>query len=957
LREVCGFGAAEIAWATRTEASAILFEFGADRRQNWVRRLQGAPTASFVCESRAMEPNIFRYIWTNSRREQIGVVIIVLISMIPYYLAFDLPKQIVNGPLQGKGFDAPGSTQPFMALSFDLPLYGTVHLTNGIPLERFPLLMALSVTFLVLVIVNGLFKYVINTRKGLLGERLLRRIRYQLVDRILRFRQTRVTQMKAGEVASMVKDEIEPLGGFAADAFTQPILLGGQAFTALLFIFVQHFWLGMVAGATAAVQFAIIPRMRRRLIVLGRERQVTARELAGHVAEIVDGIQTIHANDATNFQRARVSARLGRIFKIRYDIYQWKFLVKFLNNFIAQMTPFLFYTIGGYLTIVGSLDVGQLIAVINAYKELPGPLKDLIDWDLARQDVQVKYEQIVDQFQADEMIDPSLQSIDADVPAGDLHPLVAQELTVHSESGTQLLQDISVTIAPGESVALVGGSNDGGPVLGDALGGLVRSSGGSLRLGGHDVSNLPARVTGRVISYTGHVSFFEADTVLNNVTYGLKRRPGALPKDEPADVREHRVWLHNEAERTGNPVLDIDTDWIDYDDVQPIAGKGNLVTSICAVLDVVGLSEDVIGFALRARLDTKDLPEIAAEVLTLRTSLKDALRDQDLHSIVLPFEHDLYNPEASIVENLLFGVPSDKDTSISMIVRHPFFAEAMAEAGLVDMLFDLGWRFARNTAELFDGSQNSPEMLKWLTHIKPEELPEYEQILARTTPDGARAARREDVVRLIQLAFEYVEPAYRFGLLDDERQERLIAGRKILAERLPATLRHLIQTYDPDAYMNNATLGENILFGKVNRRFVRAEEKIENLMRAALRDLFVRNPAVREEVMSVGLEYDIGPGGRRLTLLQRQKIALARALIRKSRFYVFNEPLAGADPMLQETIITNILTFLSAQTPQPAVVWVLANASLSKSFSRRIELKKGSLLSRAPANTVASVAS
>ncbi len=891
-----------------------------------------------------MEPNIFRYIWTNSRREQIAVVIIVLISMIPYYLAFDLPKQIVNGPLQGQGFATPGSTQPFMALSFDLPLYGTVHISDGIPLERLPLLMALSITFLLLVIVNGLFKYVINTRKGLLGERLLRRIRYQLVDRILRFRQTRFTQMKAGEVASMVKDEIEPLGGFAADAFTQPILLGGQAFTALLFIFVQHFWLGMVAGATAAVQFAVIPRMRSRLIVLGRERQLTARELAGHVAEIVDGIQTIHANDVTNFQRARISARLGRIFKIRYDIYQWKFLVKFLNNFIAQMTPFLFYTIGGYLTIAGSLDVGQLVAVINAYKELPGPLKDLIDWDLARQDVQVKYEQIVDQFQADDMIDPSLQSIDADLPAGDLHPLVSQQLTVHSESGTQLLDDISVTIPLGESVALVGGSNDGGAVLGDVLGGQLRPSGGLLLLGSHDVSTLPARVTGRLISYTGPVSFFEADSVLNNVTYSLKRRPGALPKDEPADVREHRAWLHVEAERTGNPVLDIDADWVDYDDVQPVPGRENLVASISAVLDVVGMSEDVIGFALRARVDTKDLPDLASEVLTLRRTLKDALRAQDLDSIVLPFEQDRYNSEATVVENLLFGVPADKENSIGMIVRDPFFAKTMAEAGLVEMLFDLGWRFARNTAELFDGSQSSPEMLKWLTHIKPEELPEYEQILARTTPDGAHAARREDVLRLIELAFEYVEPTYRFGLLDDERQQRLIAGRKVLAESLPPALRYLIQTYDPDVYLNNATLAENILFGKVNRRFVRAEEKIENLMRSALRDLFAGNPAVREQVMSIGLEYDIGPGGRRLTLLQRQKIALARALVRKSLFYVFNEPLAGSDPALQESIIANTLGFLSAQKPQPAVIWVLANASLSKSFSRRIELRKGRLL-------------
>jgi putative ABC transport system ATP-binding protein len=896
-----------------------------------------------------MERNIFRYIWNYSRPEQVVVVLLVVISMIPYYLAFDLPKQIVNGPLQGAGFDTPGSTQPFMALSFDLPFIGTIHLSDGIELERLPLLVALSFTFLGLVIVNGLFKYVINTRKGMLGERLLRRGRYVLIDRILRFKPGRVAQMKSGEVASMVKDEIEPLGGFSADAFTQPVLLGGQAITALVFIFVQHFWLGAVAGVLAVVQVAIIPRMRRRLIFLGRERQLTARELAGQVAEIVDGIQTIHANDATNLVRARVSARLGRIFKIRYDIYQWKFLVKFINNFIAQITPFFFYLIGGYLTIIGSLDVGQLIAVINAYKELPGPMKELIDWDLARQDVQVKYEQIVEQFDAAEMIDPALQSLEAEIPSGRLDPLAVQRLTVVGGNGVQLLDNVTFAVSEGDFTALVGASADGAPILGDVLGGQVAPNAGTVLLGEYDVAQLPERVTGRLIGYTGQTSFLEADSVFSNVTYGLLRRPGPLPEDEPPEVKAHRIWAHRESARTGNPVMDVDADWIDYDEVQPLAGRENLVGSISEVLDVVGLGEDVIGFALRSRLDVKKEPALADEALILRRTLSDRLADQELADIVQPFRPDQYNSEATILENLLFGVPTDTTTSANDIFSHPFFETTMRDSGLAAMLFDLGWHFASDTVELFESSQGNPEMLQWLTNIKAEEMPAYQQTLARTAPDKAEAAAREDLVRLVLLAFEYVEPVYRFGLLDEARRESLIAGRKRLAERMPEELRGRLQGYDPDVYLNNATLAENILFGKLNRRFVRAEEKIDEIMRTALRELFRRKPAVRDEIMSVGLGFYVGPNGRRLTQLQRQKIVLARSLIRKSRYYVFNEPLAGADPGLQGRIIGNILRFLAAQTPRPGVAWVLTNADLAADFDKRVELQQGRIVSETQA--------
>ena len=78
------------------------------------------------------------------------------------------------------------------------------------------------------------------------------------------------------------------------------------------------------------------------------------------------------------------------------------------------MTPFLFYSIGGYQALKGSLDIGQLVAVIAAYKDLPGPLKDLIDWDQARQDVQVKYQQVVEQFTVDRVIDPRIQTLVTD---------------------------------------------------------------------------------------------------------------------------------------------------------------------------------------------------------------------------------------------------------------------------------------------------------------------------------------------------------------------------------------------------------------------------------------------------------------------------------------------------------------------------------------------------------------
>ena len=105
----------------------------------------------------------------------------------------------------------------------------------------------LSFVFLFLVCVNGGFRFYINLYKGRLGERMLRRLRYELIDRLMRFPIPRFKRLKSPEIASMVKDEVEPLGGFIGDAFVQPVFLTGQALTVMAFIITQNYMLGLIA--------------------------------------------------------------------------------------------------------------------------------------------------------------------------------------------------------------------------------------------------------------------------------------------------------------------------------------------------------------------------------------------------------------------------------------------------------------------------------------------------------------------------------------------------------------------------------------------------------------------------------------------------------------------------------------------------------------------------------------
>src|SRR2546427_8271515 len=367
----------------------------------------------------AMDRSLFGFIIRYSKRDQLLIVPLVVASMVVYYLSLDLPKTIINQAIQGVSFPAADSVKRFL----------------GLDLERIPYLFALSILFLGLIVLNGWLKFQINTMKGWMGERMLRRLRYALFDYILRFPLTRFRRVKPAEMATMIKDEVEPLGGFIGEALITPLFLGGQALTAMAFILYQHWVLGLVALSVVGVQAFIIPKLRKRLRVLGRERQLTARALAGRIAECVEGAAEIHAHDTSNYERAEISARLGRIFRIRFELYQRKFMVKFLNNFLSQVTPFLFYTLGGYLVIVGRLDIGALVAVIAAYKDLPDPVKELIDWDQERLDVSIKYGQVIEQFSAEDITPAEVQRV---LPTPELSrrgSIVASNLMLNDDSG------------------------------------------------------------------------------------------------------------------------------------------------------------------------------------------------------------------------------------------------------------------------------------------------------------------------------------------------------------------------------------------------------------------------------------------------------------------------------------------------------------------------------------------
>lgn len=894
--------------------------------------------------NRPLDKRLLRYVWRHTRREQIWILFVIIASMPTYFMALELPIRIINEGIQGEGFEEVGSTRDFLRLSIGVPDFlggASVVLFGGFPLERLGYLFALANTFLVLVCVNGLFKFYINTYKGRLGERMLRRMRYSLVDRVLRFPINHFRRVKGSEIASMVKDEIEPFGEFIGDAFVQPVYLGGQALVAFIFILTQSFWLGMIAVIIIIFQVNLIPYLRRRVLVLGRMRQLTARLLSGRIGEIVESIISVHVNDTSNYERAELSSRLGKIFFIRYELYQRKFFIKFINNFLAQLTPYIFYVVGGYLAIRGSLSVGQLVGVINAYKDLPSPINGLIQWDQRRTDINIKYAQIVEQFNVGDMLDAEQQEANLESVAPLQGDLLVSNLTVDDDTGTVLVEDAEFTLPIRGITAALGPLGSGAGAIANTVAGLFVAKSGRMVLNDQPLTDLPQSVRGRRFAYAGSENYLPQSTLLDSLLYVTKHAPLRTRMiDELLESPHPRSEV--EAIAAGNTLLDYHADWVDYDSMG-VNGPNEVYDKVREVLEIVELDSHVYQLAMRQFLNPSTDEELCNKLLEVRRAFESQIRDSSLSDSIEVFRWDSYSEHATIAENLLFGaVIEGESLSLDNLAANSHMRSVLSHDGLDRDLFAMGIELAETAIELFADLTPDNPFFEQLNFMTPEQLTAYPPILSRVRRDGFDGVEESDRVMLIQLPFGYIEPRNRLRLLDSDLRSRILSARHRFHATLPSDMSDVISTYNESLYNPYNSVRDNILFGHVAHGAMNADEQIQTI----ISDLLVQFD-LEESIFRVGLSFDIGSGGKRLSENQRQRIILARALLKGADLLIVNRALNTLEPSSQERIVKRILSLARGEGSFSSfgVLWVLTEPQFVEMFDNVLLFSKQRLVS------------
>jgi ABC-type multidrug transport system fused ATPase/permease subunit len=870
-----------------------------------------------------MEANIFRFVYVHSRKQQLFITLLTLVSFPVLYYSLELPKTIINKAIQGSNFP-----QAVLGVEFD----------------QFGYLLMLSLIFLLLVLINGAFKYYINVYKGRLGERILRRLRYQLYERMLHFPLHYFTRVPPGEIIPIITSEVEPLGGFVGECFATPVFQGGTLLTTLFFMAMQDPLLGLAAVALYPFQAYFIPRMQHRVNQLSKQRIRLVRTLSDQINETALGLEEIQTHATSKYQLAQFSARLAANYGIRFKIYTLKFLIKFLNNLIAQLTPFLFYSIGGYLVITQQLTAGALVAVLAAYKDLGAPWRELLDFYQQLEDARIKYQQVIEQFNPPGMRTDAEIAAAAETAIENTDELRLDSVTLADDDGYVNVDGISLTVEAGERIALVGGERSGKTELALALGGLLVPKSGRVLIGGRDLFAISRSVASRHIAYVGPNSRLFAASIYDNLVFGLRAVPASGAVAAAASAERRREM--REAQLTGNSLDDPESDWIDYARAG-VADRASLVARIFDLLEITELFDDLRELGLRGMLDPKSNPDFIAVVLEARAALRAHFADPALSAVFEPFDPARFNEKLSLGENLLFGQPVGLAFDLENLGDNDYVRKVLDDNRLGDRLVELGGEIARTISELFRDLPTGNELFRKFSFISAEELPALQAVFARVPRRGRLRLSGEDRRLLISLAFRMVPARHRLGLLDESLRQAIVAARDGFAAGLPKPLCGSIEFYRPENYIRNATLQDNLLFGRLapgqNQIGSRTREiVVEVLEQAGLRK------RVLEVLIDVGLAFQAGIGGARLSPAMQQKLALARALLKNPGILILNDAGSQLDPESYSRIIGRILTRSDCRT----VVCVTHPSGPTHHFSRVVEIDSGRIgVADAPAGS------
>ncbi|HEX9337838.1 MAG TPA: ABC transporter ATP-binding protein, partial [Pseudonocardiaceae bacterium] len=340
--------------------------------------------------------------------------------------------------------------------------------------------------------------------------------------------------LRTGQVVSRANSDLQLVQGLMSMV---PLSIG--VVVLVVVSVAAMLWLSPLLTVVALVVVPLLgivaARSRRRLFPATWSAQQRAADIAQLVEETVTGVRVVKGFGQEARETGRLETSARRLFAERLRAAKLQATPNATMSALPPAGQVAVLALGGWLALHGQINIGTFLAFATYVATLAGPARLLSGLVIMGQMTRAATERVY------ELIDSQPEIVDApdavDVPDGPVEVVIDNVRFGYTRS-EPVLDGVSLTVAPGETLALIGTSGSGKSTVSLLLPRFYDAQSGALRVGPPgaplDIRTLKLASLRRTVGVVFEEAFLFSTSVRDNIAYG---RPDATDDDVRAAAR------------------------------------------------------------------------------------------------------------------------------------------------------------------------------------------------------------------------------------------------------------------------------------------------------------------------------------------------------------------------------------------------------------------------------------
>ncbi|MFF9589363.1 ABC transporter ATP-binding protein [Streptomyces sp. NPDC014646] len=379
------------------------------------------------------------------------------------------------------------------------------------------LLLALAVY-----VVAGLLMLVSSRLSIRIINRVVFRLREDIQAKLSRLPLSYFDQAKRGEVLSRATNDIDNISQTMQQTMGQLV----NSLLTIVGVLIMMFWisplLALVALVTVPLSVVVATKVGKRSQPQFVQQWKVTGKLNAHVEEMYTGHTLVKV-----FGRQEESAK--DFAEQNEALYEAGFKAQFnsgimqpLMMFVSNLNYVLIAVVGGLRVASGSLSIGDVQAFIQYSRQFSMPLTQVASMANLVQSGVASAERIFELLDAEEQgADPAPG--EAERPKELRGSVALEKVSFRYDPDKPLIEDLSLNVEPGHTVAIVGPTGAGKTTLVNLLMRFYEVTGGRITLDGVDVVKMSRDELRAGIGMVLQDTWLFGGTIADNIAYGASR--------------------------------------------------------------------------------------------------------------------------------------------------------------------------------------------------------------------------------------------------------------------------------------------------------------------------------------------------------------------------------------------------------------------------------------------------